>query len=149
DALGAKGLGWLKKDVTIDQQDGDHVHFDVELHKDLFKVDAPINVNLGLDGLGLKVDGGVTLNAPFDAHVSFGVSKKDGFYLDAGDNVQVSFNAQLDNKSKLTGKLSFFQIDVTPTGSAPQLTGSAQLRLNDLHHNGKLALADLTSGSAF
>src|SRR5262249_35130827 len=126
-----------------------HVHFDVELHKDLFKVDAPINVNLGLDGLGLKVDGGVTLNAPFDANVSFGVSKKDGFYLDAGDNVQVSFKAQRDGKTRLPGKLDFFENAVTPAGAAPQLTGSAQLRLNALHHNAKLARGDLTTGSAF
>src|SRR5262249_22548686 len=48
DALGARGLNWLKKDVTIDQQDAEHVLFDVELHKNLVNVGGSLGVNLGL-----------------------------------------------------------------------------------------------------
>src|SRR5262249_32696263 len=135
DALGAKGIGWLKKDVTIDKQTSDEVHFDVELHKQLLNVGGNLGVNLGLDGLGLKVDGQASLTSDVDADLSFGVSKNAGFYLDAKDNVDVNFKAKVDGQA--TGKLGFLQLDVKPSDSKPQVSGDLKLNLQELHANDK------------
>src|SRR5205823_6506049 len=110
-------------DDVVLQQSVDGVHYHLKLYAKLFKVNAPIDVKLGLDGLGLQVDGNVQLNAGIDADLGFGLSKQYGFYVDAGDSVGVTFTAQIPppepGKPLITGKLGFFQVDVSTLGSTP------------------------------
>jgi Ca2+-binding RTX toxin-like protein len=153
--LGPQGLNWLadisgdgkvtKDDVQL-VQTADGVHYNFKLHSSLFSVSAPIAANIGLDGLGLKVNGNVQLNAGFDATLGFGLSKQYGFYLDSSDSVGVSFTAQLP--ASAVGTLGFLQLTAT-TGTTPQLTGSMSLGLNNVHGTGRLSLADLTSASTY
>jgi Ca2+-binding RTX toxin-like protein len=156
DGLGPQGLNWLEDsagnpatkvdDVNLTQTADGGYHYHLKLGSRLFQVNAPIGVNLGLDGLGLKIDGNVQLKAGFNIDLGFGVNKQDGFYLDAGDRADVTFTAGLPVHA--VGKLGFLQLDVT-SGTDPQFQGSMSVALKNPHNNGKVQLADLTSSSTF
>ena len=153
DALGPGGLNWLQN-ITggglVTQADvqmtttpaADNVHYYLKLHSDFSKA---IGVNLGLDGLGLTVDGSATMQSGFDVALGFGVSKQNGFYLDANDSVDVTFDTQLP--AATTGHLGYFSINVAsvdvrsaaglPTNvPLPQLNGRIQATIGDPHGTG-------------
>ena len=52
--------------------------------KGAYTVETPIDLDLGLDGLGLDVDANLKLAVGFRFDVGFGVSADDGFYLHTG-----------------------------------------------------------------
>ena len=155
DALGPKGLNWLvdltpggavpeDNYVLLTQSSGD-IHYDLKLHENLVSISAPIAANLGLSGLGLAINGNVSLNAGFDATLGFGLSQQSGFYVDSKDTATVSFNAELPTSA--TATLGFLQFNVSNnTPQTPQLSGSLTL---DLNGTGKLPLSDLSSTSAY
>jgi Ca2+-binding RTX toxin-like protein len=155
EGLGPQGLNWLQ-DITGDGQvtledvgletTPDGAHYRPKLHADLFQVNTPIDIQLGLDGLGLQIDGNLCLKAGFDVDLGFGVSRQDGFYLDATDSAQVTFNAQLP--ASATGELGFFVLTATPAGGDPEFVGSLGVSLNDPNGNGRMTLGEMTSRSA-
>jgi Ca2+-binding RTX toxin-like protein len=155
-ALGPQGLNWLvnltpggaatpNNYVQVQQSNGAD-HYLLKLHENLASVNAPVAANLGLDGLGLKINGNVTLNAGFDAVLGFGISQANGFYVDSSDTAQVNFTAQLPTSA--TATLGFLQLSVTPATSTPQLTGDLHLGLNNVNGTGRLSVGDLASASA-
>jgi Ca2+-binding RTX toxin-like protein len=158
-ALGPQGLNWLvnlvpggaatESNFVQLQQSNGSIHYLLKLHEDLGKFNTAVAANLGLDGLGLKVNGNVALNAGFDATLGFGLSQNNGFYLDQSDTAQVGFTALLPDS--LTASLAFLQFNVSrdPLSSGPQLQGGLTLNLNDVHGTGRLSLADLASTSAY
>jgi Ca2+-binding RTX toxin-like protein len=161
-ALGPGGLGWLvnlspggavtENNYVQMQQSSGAVHYYVQLHEGLTSLSIPLGVNLGLNGLGLNVNGSLNLNAGFDASLGFGLSQQYGFYVDTTDTAAVDFNAQLVSSasSLATATLGFLQFDVTNNAlQTPLLSGSLSLGLNDVNGTGRLSLDDLASASAY
>ncbi len=176
-ALGPQGLGWLLPS-TVDSQlnlvsiTGDdsqataansvHVeltpdggaHFRIELSKSQY-INIPID--LGLSGLGLKLNGGVQVGAAFTGDLGFGVSTSQGFFVDSNDSFGASFQAQLlGNNGQILGSnnpdtatLALFQLAVTSNSPQPQLQAGITVSLNDLYGNGQLSADDLVSPDAY
>ena len=73
----------------------------------------PIGFDIGVPGLGLSVDGNVTIEVGFDFNFGFGISASDGFYFDTSDanELEISFNATIPGL-KATGELGFLQVEV-------------------------------------
>ena len=52
-------------------------------------MNSQIAANLGLSGLGLAINGNVSLLAGFDATLGFGISSQYGFYVNSTDTAAV------------------------------------------------------------
>jgi Ca2+-binding RTX toxin-like protein len=161
-ALGPNGLNWLanlsadgaageNNYVQLTQSTG-YVHYLIKLHEGLTPVSVPLGVNLGLPGLGLAVNGNLTLNAGFDATLGFGLSEQYGFFVDSTDTAGVGFNAQLlsANNALITASLGFLQFTVSNNApQTPLASGGLTLGLNDVNGTGRLSVDDLASSSAY
>ncbi|MGF1579111.1 MAG: hypothetical protein ACFCD0_07075 [Gemmataceae bacterium] len=92
--LGAPGLGWLadldksgvvdNDDIRLEKQFStsgilDGYEFEFDLEADLLTKSLPIDV--GLDAVGLDIDGSLNLDITFDMAFGFGITLSDGFYL--------------------------------------------------------------------
>jgi hypothetical protein len=124
DAFGPGGLnflqdlsgdGQLTRDdivVTILEEPGNPlpqgIQFDIHLAQDLLEVDAPVDFELGIPGLGLEVDGDVKLMAGFDFVFGVGVSVDHGVYFDTSDpsELQIFAEASIPGLSAV-GELGF------------------------------------------
>ncbi len=62
-------------------QSDSSAHYLIKLHDNLASVNSQIAANLGLSGLGLAINGNVSLLAGFDATLGFGISSQYGFYV--------------------------------------------------------------------
>jgi Ca2+-binding RTX toxin-like protein len=160
EALGPDGLGMLQRvedvkvkldgtianpsDVTIDTNS---VAFVLNLKKDLFKVDVPIDFDLGIPGLGLDVDGQVQLEVGFTFDFGIGVSKTHGVYIDTNDELgqmKITVAASIPGL-EAKGTLGLFQLDVTDKGTL--LNGGFTIELVDPNGDNRLTLSELSSTS--
>jgi hypothetical protein len=114
-ALGPTGLNVLASDpnpITISTQPG-QATFELKLHKDIVNKSVPINLDLGLPGLGLKFNPGSTIKVGvgFDADLIVGVKDNPAptpFLSPSTFKVNVSVTTpNLD----VQGTLGFFQVD--------------------------------------
>jgi Ca2+-binding RTX toxin-like protein len=124
-ALGEPGLDLIvKSDLSpIDSFDdvevectGNAITFKIRLKKSLALVDTtdnPIDFDIGIPGLGLKVAGNVKVEVGFDLKLYFGISATDGFYFDTSDaeELRIEFKVTIPGLNA-TGELFFLQLDV-------------------------------------
>ncbi|MBI2924677.1 MAG: carboxypeptidase regulatory-like domain-containing protein, partial [Verrucomicrobia bacterium] len=138
-ALGKPGLDLIVKsdgseidsfdDVEIDC-DGETVTFKIRLKKSVALVDTtddPINFDIGIPGLGLKVDGNVKVEVGFDLKLYFGISASDGFFFDTsdGEELRLDFNVTIPDLSA-SGELFFLQLEVSDEADGHDAQGNAR-----------------------
>lgn len=171
-ALGTPGLNLLKLDATYHDSDGDaatvdtiadwqdipvdspdasSIQFNLHLGQDLLSQNLPIDFDLGLPAFGLDLDANVGLKLGWDMYLGFGVSIRDGFYLDTtafgqndGKELGITFEATLDGTAK--GTITFLQIDAnTIPGLTNGFTGGFAIDILDPGLNdGRLTFSELT-----
>lgn len=145
-ALGPPGLNVLKLDANWDNDPGlsykdvQYIFPDdmSELQFNLwlggtYSWETP-EIDFGLPGLGLDMDGGITVAFDWNLLVAFGISMDDGFYLDTtpwdaftdhldgtptppqvyGENLEdaVDIRLSVGLPESITGKLLFLQLDI-------------------------------------
>ena len=74
--------GVVVTDVTNIASVDDSIQFDLYLSQDTQLLDESIAFDIGLDGLGLDLDGNVAVGMGFQTAFGFGVSKAHGVYFD-------------------------------------------------------------------
>jgi hypothetical protein len=86
--------------------DADHVQFDMLIAEDFQLANVPLAADFGIPGLNIKIDPGTqfVLHLPLQFAFGFGLSKKDGLYLDTGA-VDV-LNAKFSPSPNLTHTLT-------------------------------------------
>ncbi len=165
EAFGDEGIGWLR-DMNNDGQKNeldiesatDRLEFRFQLEGNKSFVDHQLD--LALDGLGLDLDGVVSLDVDFQLDVGFGVNAEKGFYLltDKVDDpeLQVELNAKLSDPDSNSifqagGKLGFLKIDVTDVpnsdGQYSHFTGAFTVDFKDpgTTPDARLTLGELIS----
>jgi len=130
DAFGPAGLNVLTDgpdaNTTVDPGDvvmassADRIQFNLHLAQQLALVQTSIPFDIGLPALGLSVDGNIVVRLGWDFFLGFGLSKSQGFYLDAaardasGNSIPeltLNFAAGLPDLHAI-GQLGFLQLDV-------------------------------------
>ena len=120
----------------------------MKLAADPVALNVPINLDLGLEKLGLKLTGAVDVSAGFTWHLIVGVSRDDGFFVDTREQNQLAFqiHAGLPG-AHATGTLGFLQVDAADDVDSPSelnATINVTLKSPNEQHPGKLTLADAT-----
>lgn len=149
-------------DIELDCDNGLEVN--LRLHKALFSLDTgdALNIDVGVPGFGLELDGSLQLQLAFDFKFGFGLNKKDGFYfVTSGTPSLPSVNINdVNSSAKSTGaelflgfsitpkiagsaQLFFLQLDVKDLGSF--FRGGFEIDLKDPNNDGKLTWAELSS----
>jgi hypothetical protein len=175
EALGPAGLGWLgdltgEGLVTVDDvvmtASPEEVYFHIVLASDLVQFQIPFDLDLGVPGLGLNVDGQVAARVGFQFDFGFGVSRSDGVYFDVSDSDELTVNFDVGlTHLDASGQLLFLQLDVNDLaagnpalepeelGLAPDVingfAGEFAIDLTDPSGDGKLTLAELASVGDF
>jgi hypothetical protein len=157
--FGSSGLNVLDGSVTETAPDNSSLQFNMHLHQDLATVNVPISFDLGLPGLALNVNGGVTLKVGWDFYFDFGISTSDGLYLvtnptDSQGNPVPVFTISIDATIpglSAQGNLFFLQInanDGDPTyGTTPtDLNGAFTVNLTSPSNDGRLTVKQLIAG---
>ncbi len=175
EALGPGGLGWLMDrsgDGARNQKDIS-VTFDTETRQadvsfslgGTYTVANPIQVDFGLDGLGLEIDSDLNLDVSFQFDVGFSVSADQGFALwtgQVGDDpeLDISLDATISDAASgemanATASLGFLQFTANdklitrPDGSqsGSYFAGTFQVDLKDPNGDGKLTMAEIEYAS--
>ncbi|MAE66420.1 MAG: hypothetical protein CMJ18_19295, partial [Phycisphaeraceae bacterium] len=109
----------VTNDLALITGNTDTVQFNMKLAQDLLQFELPIDLELGIPGLGLDVDGALGVSVGFDFDFGFGVSKTDGVFFDVSDpnELTVDFGVELIDLSA-TGALAFLQLDVNAMSPA-------------------------------
>ncbi len=152
DAVGPDGINILKdsndngidiNDIKVETTALSGVKFDLNLGTEK-TFSTSLATDIGLPGLGLKVDGDAQVDFDFDLNLGFGVNKTDGFFLDTSKDKELSINldASLPGLTA-TGELGFLQLDVTDKDSS--LKAGFSVNLKDQNSDGKLTASELTS----
>ncbi len=165
DVLGPGGLEWLVDRTT----DGDTIvtiddvvvqtivgatglpeafDFDFDLAGS-YDIGAPIDFDLGLDGLGLDVEGAVNLDINFQMHVGFGLSRSEGFYFhsDEASELNVSLVATLPGAAA-TASLAFLQLTAADSATDPtHFTAMLTVDVLDPNADGRLTIAEIANAS--
>jgi len=162
-AFGPSGLNWLQDreddndkavtaaDIKIQTDGVEYVQFDMVLAEAVQLLKADLDFDIGLPALGLDLDGAVAFGAGFRWELGFGVSKKDGVYLDttASDDAEltVDFGATLPN-FQAVGRLGFLQLSAKDDPDDPSLFGG-ELSVDFIapEAESRLRLRDLQSGA--
>ena len=146
--------------VTIDPDTYDlKVEFKFDDSYDVFSI--PLAADFGIPALNLQTNGSVDATFSYEANLDFGISVKDGFYLDTENTAfSANFDTSLSDDFSLTGGLGFLQIDAVnqpsvnenvvindePAGT--ELDVSFDLDLSgDAGSDGKLTLSELISST--
>ncbi len=85
--------------------------FQILLGSDLGKLDLPIDFDLGVPGLNLKMDAKVTGDLGFDMKLSFGVDLVHGFFVDTRDSFLNVFVDLAMPGLSASGELGFLRLD--------------------------------------
>jgi len=97
--------------IQVDEND-QFVQWDLKIgHKLQQVVGVDIDLDLGIPGLGIDIDGPVELWLGWDLDLKLGVSTKDGPYLDISDNDDLKLELAVELPTSITGKLGFLQLD--------------------------------------
>ena len=129
----------------------DGVQFDVMLGQVSSLVDYQADFDLGLDVLGLEVDGKVNVDTGWQFDLGFGISKQHGIYLDTNPNdstpeITVGIHADIPGFSA-TGKLGFLQAEIRDDPNDPtHFDAGLTVDLVDLNGDGRLTLSELRAG---
>lgn len=161
-ATGAPLSTYQEIDIQLDCDNGLQVN--LRLHKALFKFDTgdALDIELGVPGFGLELDGHVEVELVFDFKFGFGLNKENGFYFVTAaapnltavnpndvNSAAMSTTAELFLGFSVTPTLSgsaelfFLQLDVEDKGS--YFRGGFEIDLDDPNHDGKLTFAELAS----
>ncbi len=174
EVLGSPGLEWLgdlNDDGSVDASDilitpteaGDGFEFEFDLQQSL--VSTGLAIDVGLDAIGLEIEGSLDLDVTFDMHFGFGISTSEGFYLttehERGDNpdapeLELTLEVSLapedgdpDGLFDAQAQLGFLKLTATDVsnedGKHTHLSGTVAVNLDD--DDGKLTLSEMTSFS--
>ncbi len=139
--------------VTDDNNDGktDAVQFDVMLGQENALVDHEVDFDLGLEGIGLEVDGKVQVDTGWQFDFGFGISKQHGVYIDTtagGENPEITVGLTADIPGlAATGQLGFLQAEIRDDSDDPtSFTAGMSVDLIDFNDDGRLTLSELRSG---
>ena len=137
-------------DVSLDCDEGLIVDLHISWGLDL--INADLDLDIGVPGFGLEVDGKVELMLGFDFDLGFGLNKEDGFYFDtsSSEEIVVGFQAAIPGLD-VTGELFFLGLTVMDDPDAPSMfSGGLHVDIMDPNDDGKLTFAELTgSGVSF
>ncbi|MBK7677462.1 MAG: hypothetical protein IPJ27_23445 [Candidatus Accumulibacter sp.] len=163
--LGPNGLNWLQdrptdsdtlvtaNDIEILTDGDDYVQFNMVLAEDYRLIDADLDFDIGLPGLGLALDGDVAVGGGFRWDLRFGVSKTDGVYVDtsasAEPELKVTFGATIPD-FQATGQLGFLQVSAKDDREHPSTFGGTFEVdfISPLAQTSRLKLRDLQAGLA-
>ena len=145
-------LGSEQLVVTLDCENG--LYVDLRLVSELEIVDTELDVDIGVPGFGLEVDGKIELKLSFDLKLRFGLSMQDGFYYDTRGGFHdddpelfIGFEARVPGLVT-TGELFFLVLEVTDQGSF--FIGGFEVDIRDPGGDDKLTFAEFTSsGTSF
>ena len=154
-ALGSGGLNILQDingDGLVSLQDiglkalPDNVSFNFKV-KESPKINtftSEIDSKVGLQKLGLSINGTANTGLGYDLDLAFGVDKNQGFYLDTKNTneLQLDLQASLPNLSA-TGNLGALQVAVTDKGSA--FNAGFKIDIKDSDADNRIYLADLAN----
>lgn len=168
--LGAPGL-----DLLVDPETGDPLEsfedvdvlcrtdaagrlelaVNIRLHRSQKLVDSeqdPIGFDIGIPGLGLSVDGGVSVEVGYDLMLGFGLSATDGFYFEVGEpedvgELEVYFLVTIPGLSA-TGQIGFLQLQAKDDEQDPSsFSGTFYIDLKDpVGGDSRLTLSELGNG---
>lgn len=149
-------------DLELDCDNG--LLTNLRLHKALFAFDTgdALNIDIGIPGFGLKLDGNLELQLAFDFKLGFGLNKTDGFFFVTsaapnltevntddvnasamGTSAELFLGFSIVPKFAGSAELFFLQLDVEDLGSF--FRGGFEIDLKDPNNDGKLTFAELTS----
>jgi Ca2+-binding RTX toxin-like protein len=166
DVLGPAGLNWLidrtsDSDSLVTVEDvavqilldgqGLLLAFDFEFAlAGVYHVGTPIDLDLGLDGLGLELAGAMDLAVAFQMDVGFGLSRAEGFYFhsDATPELSISLMATLPGASAIAS-LAFLQLSATDSATDPtHFTATLSVDLLDPNGDGRLTMAEISAATS-
>lgn len=118
----------------------------------------PIDIDIGIPGLGLDIDGNVTVELGWSFAFRFGISTRDGFFLDTNlghPELEVSFEIAVPGLNA-TGDLLFLQIKVGDEDDGKDANGNVRkttsfigefsVDLVDPNGDGRLSFAEMSGG---
>ncbi len=167
-ALGPAGLNWLTDQAgggptaslpdglitlpdVISQlaPDGRTVVFDLRLHQNPLLLELPINFDLGLPGLGLDVQGGISVRLGFDFRLRIGISRDTpgAVFLDTTQNneLAVTLDVSLPQGFQAVGTLGFLRLRVTDSATqSSTFTGNFNLDLREPSGDSRLTMQELS-----
>ncbi|MGK7918671.1 MAG: hypothetical protein AB4080_01505, partial [Trichodesmium sp.] len=153
EALGPWGLNVLidvNQDGSIDKQDietiesADEVKFNLQLNRETSSFSHSLDTDIGLPGLGLKVDGDAIAELGYSGSLNLGIHKDKGVYLDTKSADEFSINLTGGVPSYLTGSLGFLKVELTDDSEkSSEFKGSFKVDLKDADN--KLWLNELNS----
>ncbi|MDB9427032.1 hypothetical protein PN437_19415, partial [Microcystis aeruginosa CS-564/01] len=131
-ALSTLGLDFVNVGVDM-TEDNIGILLDVKEKYDLFSL--PLDVNLGLDalGIGLKTEGDLKTTFDYNISLGFGLNKNFGFYIDTKQTkVGAAFRVNLQD-FKAQGNLAFLRLDIADDPkNRTELAITFQASLKDL-----------------
>jgi Ca2+-binding RTX toxin-like protein len=131
-ALSTLGLDFVNVGVDM-TEDNIGILLDVKEKYDLFSL--PLDVDLGLDALGISLKTEGDLKTTFDYNISlgFGLNKNFGFYIDTKQTkVGAAFRIDLED-FKAQGNLAFLRLDIADDPkNRTELAITFQASLKDL-----------------
>lgn len=144
--------GSVNDEISVTLRSSDRLELLLPLHLQQALLDADINFDLGLPGLGLKADGSVNVDLGFDWNLGIGLSKADGFYLvldpATTEDMKLSLAATIPGFNA-RGELGFLQVSLTDDLSRPsKVQGTFSVDLKDPSGDGRLTLADIESAGS-
>lgn len=149
------GLEVTAADIRfVDTADG--IEFAIKLGGDIYSTGGAFGFDLGLDGLGLKMNAGVDFTVGWELNLGFGISLTDRFYILSGADAeaQITVIAMLTTGSQIQGTLGFLQLRAAdfaeaddigggnPTGNTG-LFGQIALDLRDPNSDGRMTWTEL------
>ncbi len=166
EVFGPAGLGLLRDGADtgadVDLEDiqlvstPDDVSFSMHLGEDLSLLSVPIDFDIGLPALGLKVDGKVNVRLGWDFQMGFGVSRSDGVYFNAtakdnAGNPIPELTVDLDVTAPglaAIGSLGFLQLQARDDETEPsRLAGRFTVDVKDPEDDdGRLSFGEMAGG---
>lgn len=114
---------------------------------DRYVVDAGIDFELGLPGIGFDLDGGVEASLEWAIDFGVGVNKVDGFYVDTSNSNEIELDLEVTlPDAALTGTLGIFEVEVADQGS--KFSGEFNVDLKEPSGDGKLTFSELIGSEA-
>jgi hypothetical protein len=139
--------------VVIDRGAGGVIHelvIDVVLGRETTLVDADLGFDIGLPGLSLELDGGLTVNFGWEFRLIFGYHRDYGFFIDVAQTDELKIMLEVGfSDAEMTGRLAFMELIA---GDHPDQPSGLTLGLTvDLLPAGgqqsRLTVADLSAGA--
>jgi len=139
----ATDLG-IFKDLQRVIDTADNLVFSLDLGQTPVNFSTPLQSNIGLPNLGLRVNGNANAEFGYNFKLNFGLNKTDGFFVDTSvvDPLKLDLDITtpgLDPKLNL----GFLQFNATDKGT--KFDSEFSVKLKDLNTDNKLFLSELTT----